>query len=71
MSRREGVAAVGLYRQAAEAGNAGGMSYLAFMYASGRGGLARDDAQALAWYRRAAALGDEQAVQELARRGIR
>jgi len=59
------------YRLAAEAGNAQGMSYLAFMYATGRGGLARDDAQALTWYRRAAALGDEQAIQELARRGIR
>src|SRR3954465_6020969 len=35
----------------------------------GRGGLARDDAQALAWYRRAAAAGDEQAVQELAAGG--
>jgi TPR repeat protein len=38
------------------------MSYLAFMYAIGRGGLARDDAQAISWYRRAAALGDEQAI---------
>ena len=56
-------------RPLAEAGNAQGMSYLAFVYASGRG-LARDDAQALIWYRRAVAAGDEQALQELARRGI-
>ena len=68
---RDDAAAVGLYRQAADAGNASGMSYLAFMYATGRGGLARDDAQAPIWYRRAAAAGDERVLQELARRGIR
>jgi TPR repeat protein len=37
------------YRRAAEAGHPRSMSILVEMYAAGRGGLPRDDAQAVNW----------------------
>jgi TPR repeat protein len=35
-----------------------GMTQLGFMYANGRGGLPKDDVQAVSWFRRAADAGD-------------
>jgi TPR repeat protein len=35
----------------------GGMNWLGFMYANGRGGLPKDDAQAVSWFRKAADAG--------------
>jgi TPR repeat protein len=38
------------------------------MYEDGRGGLPKDDAQAVSWYRKAALLGDDYAQAALKRR---
>jgi hypothetical protein len=45
---------VKLYRQAADAGDAVGMTNLGVAYSRGAGGLTRDDAEALRWIRHAA-----------------
>lgn len=53
-----------LYRQGAEAGDAGAMSSLAFALANGDG-VAKDDAQALQWATKAAGRGDASAMRLL------
>jgi TPR repeat protein len=58
--------AVALYRKAAEQGDAAGEYGLGRMYAAGEG-VARDAAQALAWFRRAADKNHPDAVEALAR----
>ena len=56
-------------RKAAEAGDAGGMYSLGIMYEHGYG-VAQDREQAVTWYRKAAALGDEHAKNHLAELGV-
>ena len=55
-----------LYCVAARRGHVAAQYQLGWMYANGRG-MARDDAQAAAWFRRAAAKGDVPAQRMLAR----
>src|SRR5690606_16042119 len=50
--------ALRLSRLGANAGDARSMSSIGDFYADGRGGVAIDPVEAVAWYRRAAALGD-------------
>jgi TPR repeat protein len=52
-------------RRKADAGHAGAMYQLGVRYANGRGGLAKDDAQALDWYRKAAEAGHADALHYL------
>lgn len=59
-----------LYRLAAEQGNAIAQGNLAFFYESGIGGLPKDTAQAIEWYRRAAQQNSDRAVKELRRLGV-
>jgi len=66
--RRDYDAAVRLYCHAARAGNGDASYRLGWMYANGRG-VARDDAQAAAWFRLAAADGDPHAHRMLERLG--
>ena len=40
------------------------------MYANGQG-VPKDDAKAVEWYRKAAANGDSDAIEELVRRGLK
>ena len=54
--RDESVSAT-LYRRQADTGNAAAMAHLGRMYEDGRGGLTRDDAEAIHCYRRGAAWG--------------
>jgi TPR repeat protein len=54
-----------LYRRQAESGNAAAMAHLGRMYEEGRGGLAKDDAQAVQLYRRGAEAGNGQAMASL------
>ncbi|HZX31828.1 MAG TPA: tetratricopeptide repeat protein [Rhodocyclaceae bacterium] len=54
--------AVGLYRKAAEAGDADGMFGLGAMTVSGEGLKAKDTAEGMRWIRKAAELGQNQAV---------
>ena len=49
--------AMPLFRSAAEAGNGEAAFYLATLYFDGRGGLPKDDAQAVSWIRKAAEAG--------------
>jgi hypothetical protein len=56
--------------RAAEAGDAAGMAHLGMMYENGRGGLPKDDSQAVNWYRKAAAAGNDYAVAALKRLGV-
>ncbi len=55
-----------LYRRQADSGNAAAMAYLGRMYEYGRGGLPKDDAEAVQWYRRGAEAGNGQAMASLA-----
>ena len=55
-----------LYRRQADGGNALAMADLGRMYEEGRGGLAKDDAEAVQWYRRGAEAGSGQAMASLA-----
>ena len=43
------------------------MTNLGVMYRAGRGGLTKDDAEAVRWYRKAADLGDAWAVRAISR----
>jgi soluble lytic murein transglycosylase-like protein len=61
-------AALRLYCHAARSGNADAHYRLGWMYANGRG-VARNEAQAAAWFRLAAAQGDTHAERMLARLG--
>jgi TPR repeat protein len=61
--------ALPLFVKAAEAGNGEAAVYLGFMYANGQGGLPKDEAQAVSWYRKAADAGDAQALAALKRLG--
>jgi TPR repeat protein len=63
--RRADAEAVRWYRKAAEQGNAAGQTNLGWMYAEGRGGLAKDDGEAVRWYRKAAEQGDPEARSKL------
>lgn len=54
-----------LYRRHAEGGDATAMASLGRMYENGRGGLAKDDVQAVQWYRRGAEAGNAQAMGRL------
>jgi soluble lytic murein transglycosylase-like protein len=65
---RDPDAAVRLYCRAARAGARDARYRLGWMYANGRG-VARDDAQAAAWFQLAAADGDAHAARMLARLG--
>ncbi len=62
-------AAVGLYRKAADLGDAGGQMCLADMYIAGRGGLAKDRSKAVQLYRLSSKQGDKQAADRLAALG--
>jgi len=57
--------ALPLFREAADAGDATGMSYMGMMYENGRGGVPKDDAQALDWYRKAAHAGNSSGMYGL------
>jgi TPR repeat protein len=57
--------ALPLFLKAAEAGNAEAAFYLGVMYENGQGGLAKDDAQALNWYRTAADRGNASGMRNL------
>ena len=46
------------------------MNNLGVIYASGRG-VRRNEAEAIKWYRRAAERGDETAIRNLKKRGIK
>jgi uncharacterized protein len=61
--RDESVSAT-LYRRQADTGNAAAMAHLGRMYEDGRGGLTRDDAEAIQWYRRGAEAGNGHAMAE-------
>jgi len=58
-----------LYRRAAEAGNLEGQYAIAWMYQHGRG-VPRSDAEAIHWYKCAAAQGHERARDVLRARGL-
>jgi TPR repeat protein len=58
------------FRKAADAGNAQAMSYIGMLYYNGRG-IPKNDAQAIAWYRKAAARGDEGAQNALQHLGVK
>ncbi len=58
-----------LRRQAAAQGFAVAQANLGNMYNDGRGGLPKDDAQAVAWYRKAAAQRNDIAIKSLVRLG--
>jgi TPR repeat protein len=58
--------AADLCRKAADAGDASAMNLLAGMYAAGIGVPRRDDAEALAWYQKAAKAGNKNAQETLA-----
>ena len=51
--------------RAAEAGHAGAQYNLGFLYLGGGRGVAQDEAQAIYWLRKAAAQGDEDALDML------
>jgi TPR repeat protein len=57
--------ALPLFRSAAESGNAEAAVYVGYMHETGRGGLPKDDVQALSWYRGAAEAGDAQGMNNL------
>ncbi|MGE0045723.1 MAG: TIR domain-containing protein [Hyphomonadaceae bacterium] len=61
--------AVAYYKGAADQGDAGGRVHLGMMYAKGRGGLPKDEREAMRLYRLAARDGNEEAQEELRRRG--
>lgn len=52
-------------RRSAEGGHVEAMSYMAFLYETGRGGVEQDSGRAAHWLRRAADRGDEAARREL------
>jgi TPR repeat protein len=54
-----------IYRRQADGGNATAMAYLGRMYEQGRGGLAKDETEAVQWYRRGADAGNGQAMARL------
>ena len=58
------------FQRAAQKGDSGGMLVLGEMYAFGRGGLPKDIDQAVQWYRKAAASGNDQ-TKQLAGEGLR
>jgi len=47
--------------EAADAGDTLGMNNLGWMYENGRGGVPKDDAQAVSWYRKSADAGNTRA----------
>ena len=55
-----------LYRRQADNGDPAAMAYLGRMYEDGRGGLAKDDAEAVLWYRRGAEAGNGSPMASLA-----
>jgi membrane associated rhomboid family serine protease/TPR repeat protein len=59
-------AAIAAYRRAAGLGDPRAQYYLGILYESGTVGLFKDDAQALYWYRRAAAQNDTEALNNVA-----
>ena len=56
-----------LLRKAADAGNANGMMLLGAMYEDGAGGLPKDAAAALDWYKKAADLGNSYGQEQVKR----
>ena len=58
-------------RKAADAGDSVGMLGLGFMYQNGRGGLPKNTAQATVWFRKSAALGNNDAKEILQKLGLR
>ncbi|MGH7340306.1 MAG: hypothetical protein ACREKH_07430 [Candidatus Rokuibacteriota bacterium] len=54
-----------LYRRQADGGDGASMASLSRMYEDGLGGLPKDDAEAVRWYRRAAAAGFAPATERL------
>ena len=57
--------ALPLFQKAAESGDDGVAAYLGLMYEKGLGGLPKDDAQAVSWYRKAADAGDPRGMSGL------
>jgi len=67
---RDYVRAAELFLQAAEAGRPEAQNYYGALFGKGQGGLARDDAQAVVWFRRSAAGGNSWAQANLCNRYI-
>ena len=61
--------ALARYRKAADQGDAMAQAYLGYMYETGKG-VENDRPQAITWYRKAAAGGNEDAKKNLARLGV-
>jgi TPR repeat protein len=54
-----------IYRRQADGGNATAMAYLGRTYEQGRGGLVKDETEAVQWYRKGAGTGDRFAMERL------
>jgi len=63
-ARQDYATAAPLYQQLADAGRAGAMTNLGWLYENGRG-VSQDDAQAVDWYRKAAEKGDPTGMRDL------
>ncbi|MGE0828741.1 MAG: hypothetical protein AB7O04_05235, partial [Hyphomonadaceae bacterium] len=61
--------AVRLFKMASAQGNTNGHVNLGYMYAHGRGGLPKDEAEAVRLYKMAAQAGEAWSQKELTRRG--